>query len=87
MIVNSMEKACEQIIRDMTKHMDGVCTCDVCFENMMCIALNKLPPKYVSSQKGEIFTKIDQQMIAQNKMDIEVAVITAIDFVKEHLRH
>jgi competence protein ComFB len=65
----------------------GVCKCELCIEDMQCLALNKLPTKYVSTSKGELFSKIDQQMIFQNKTDIDFAIFNAIEFVNHRPRH
>jgi len=63
------------------------CKCEQCIEDIKCIALNNLPPKYVSTSQGELFSKIDQQMVRQNVLDIDVAVINAIEYVDKRPRH
>ncbi|MCL2694352.1 MAG: late competence development ComFB family protein [Oscillospiraceae bacterium] len=85
--LNMMEKMVEIRMEERFKNDEDTCKCERCFEDVKCIALNNLPPKYVSSSKGELFTKIDQQMIRQNVLDIDVAVINAIEFVKKRPRH
>lgn len=84
--LNMMEKVVE--IR-MEEHMkrSNCCTCEMCREDIKCIALNNLPPKYVSTSKGELFSRIDQQMNRQSIMDIDIAVINAVEFVKKKPRH
>lgn len=84
--VNIMEKVVE--IR-MEEHMKKItsCGCEMCCEDIKCIALNNLPPKYASTSKGELFSRINQQMNRQSLMDIDVAVINAIEFVNKKPRH
>lgn len=86
MIINTTEFVVDDRMKTHLKNSD-CCTCEQCLEDIKCLSLNKLPPRYVSSPKGELFSKIDQQMVSQNKMDVEIAVINAIEFVKAHPRH
>jgi competence protein ComFB len=81
-----MEKMVDLRIEEHIKK-DDMCKCENCKEDIKCIALNKLPPKYVSTSKGELFSKVDQMMDRQNVLDIEVAVMNAIDFVNKRPRH
>lgn len=84
--INMMEKLVDVRMAERLK-VDDVCKCEQCYEDIKCIALNKLPPKYVSTARGELFSKIDQQMIRQNVLDIDMAVISAMEFVKKNPRH
>ena len=84
--INMMEKLVDIRMEERLKNED-CCKCEQCREDVKCIALNKLPPKYVSTSKGELFSKIDQQMVRQNVLDIDMAVIGAIEFVRKNPRH
>ena len=64
----------------------GCCSCDICVGDIKCLALNKLPPKYVNTPKGELFSKVDQLMLRQNSIDVDFVVINAIDRVKDNPR-
>ncbi|MCL2755375.1 MAG: late competence development ComFB family protein [Oscillospiraceae bacterium] len=64
----------------------GCCACDMCAGDIMCLALNKLPPKYVNTHKGELFSRVDQIMLRQNSVDIDFAVINAIEQIKDNPR-
>lgn len=85
-IINIMEKMVETRFTNHSKAMN-FCTCELCADDVKCIALNKLPPKYVTSSKGELFFRTEQQMVRQNMMDIDIAVINAIESVKKRPRH
>ena len=88
MVINTMEKIVDMRIEEQLKEPTlECCKCEQCVENIKCLALNKLKPKYVSTTKGELFSKIEQVMQGQNKLDIDVAVIGAIDFVSSHPLH
>jgi len=85
--INMMEKMVDIRIDERYKVDKDHCECEQCREDIKCIALNNLPPKYVSTSKGELFSKIDQQMVRQNVLDIDMAVISAMEFVKKNPRH
>lgn len=85
-IINAMEKIVDLKMEELLKN-SNCCKCEQCLENIKCIALNNLPAKYVSTTKGELFSRLGQIMIKQNTVDIDVAVMNAINIVKEHPRH
>jgi competence protein ComFB len=80
-----MELLVDEAIAKQSKHF-RVCKCEQCVEDIKCLALNRLEPHYVSSDKGELFTKAST-LAAQNKMDIDIAVMTAFNIVKDNPRH
>ncbi len=86
MLVNAMENIVDVRLSDFTANAD-FCTCEQCIEDIKCIALNNLPPKYVSTSKGELFSRLDQVMIKQHAVDVNIAIISAIEFVKSHPKH
>ncbi|SHJ68673.1 competence protein ComFB [Anaerobranca californiensis DSM 14826] len=71
----------EELLKDST-----FCTCEQCKLDMMAIALNNLPPKYVVTEQGEVYSKA-QAFNAQNAVDILGAVTNAIEKVKRSPRH
>lgn len=85
-LVNMMEEVVDQRIKILTKDAD-YCTCDQCLEDMTCLALNSLPAKYVNTSKGKLFSKLSTTMISQHMIDVNIACVNAIEFVKERPRH
>ncbi|MCL2087422.1 MAG: late competence development ComFB family protein [Oscillospiraceae bacterium] len=83
---NLMEKMVDVRLEEFYKHND-FCTCSNCREDVKCVALNQLPPKYVSTRKGELFSKVEQSMDRQNVTDIDFALHNAINFVSKRPRH
>ena len=63
-----------------------VCKCDKCMKDIAAIALNELPAKYVVTDKGVLFTKIDA---LQQQFGIEVtsAIIRAAQIVRQRPLH
>lgn len=85
-IVNVMEVFVEQKMEEILPTTD-CCTCEKCLDDIRAMALNKLPPKYVSTDKGRLFSKLNSLTEQQNGVDINVAVLSAIDFVTANPRH
>ena len=85
-IHNFMEVAVEKLLPSLLKSYPKVCTCDRCMSDIKAIALNNLKPKYVSTEKGELYSKVDG-MSNQFEVDIEKEIVKAIEIVKENPRH
>lgn len=85
MIHNVMEILVDEAIEKQSKYFN-VCNCEQCLEDVKCLALNRLTPHYVSSDKGELYSKA-MSLGNQNKADIDVAVSLAFNIVKDNPRH
>lgn len=85
-LVNVMEKMVDLKIEEHISK-SKCCSCEQCVEDIKAIALNNLPPKYVSTQKGELFSRLDSIMVKQHNVDIDIAVLNAIEFVSTHPHH
>ena len=82
---NYMEEAVFHELRDLLEGLD-VCKCERCQEDMVAWSLNRLPSKYVVTNLGRAYTKLNQ-IRAQAKTDIVVALMKAVEIVKENPRH
>ena len=86
-LYNVMEKLVyeelEKIIRE--KGYKG-CTCENCKADIMALALNKLPPKYVVTEQGELISKVIATL-PQNQVDILAAVVEASKQVEKAPNH
>lgn len=71
----------DSVLKDI--HM---CTCDQCKLDVVAIALNSLPPKYVVTQQGELYTKVSS-LQQQFEVDIYAAITKAAVIVKRYPRH
>jgi len=47
----------------------GSCQCENCLYDTLAIALNKLPSKYVVTNKGHLYTKINN---LKNQFDVDI---------------
>ena len=45
------------------------CNCEMCRSDVVTYTLNRLPPKYVTTRKGELFSLLDTHLF-QNAADI-----------------
>lgn len=84
-IKNYMEDSVKIQIPRVIESQD-VCKCDVCKLDILAITLNTLPPKYVRTEEGEVYTKIES-LTVQFEADIIQAIIKAIKIVKKYPRH
>ncbi|MCL2051881.1 MAG: late competence development ComFB family protein [Lachnospiraceae bacterium] len=63
-----------------------VCECEDCRLDIMALALNKLPPQYVVTEKGAIFASVNE-MSHQRMVDLATAITEAIMVVKNRPSH
>jgi len=79
----------EEVVFSMIKEIIGeinVCTCEKCMMDIAAIALNDLPPKYIVSEKGELYSKVNS-LKQQFEVDVISAVTKAAVLVKRNPRH
>ena len=82
---NMMEIFMEQLFDDRKDQID-CCTCPECRNDIIALALNQLPPRYVCTHKGELLSKVEQ-LAKQNRADAMTALTQAAEKVKEFPRH
>lgn len=86
MLVNLMEKEVVHTLGKILDQMDDLCKCEKCRMDMAAIALNNLKPNYVVTEKGELYSKINQ-MNYQFNTDVVAALTSAIELVKNNPKH
>lgn len=82
---NLMESVVENLYDEIEDTLD-CCHCERCRNDVISYALNQLPPKYVISLEGELFSKL-QSISSQHSTDILSALATGARLVKERPRH
>ena len=85
-LFNYMESSVEHVLPNMLAAFPDICTCDKCLMDIKAIALNKLPAKYVVTETGEMYSRINEMYI-QYETDIMKALVEAIAMVKKNSRH
>lgn len=82
---NSMEDVVIHKTDEIIKLMN-ICQCEKCRLDIIAIALNNLPSKYVVTDKGELYTKV-RELESQFSVDVETEVVKAAIFVNRSPRH
>lgn len=82
---NVMEDIVEQKY-DEVKDALGCCTCEQCKSDLIAYVLNQLPPKYVMTQEGSLYTKLTL-VRKQYQVDVISALTQAAEIIRQHPRH
>ncbi|MFX3625379.1 MAG: late competence development ComFB family protein [Ectobacillus sp.] len=56
-VTNIMETIVAEVFQEFCKQHTLKCPCKECKSDILALALNRTPPKYASTQKGEILIK------------------------------
>lgn len=82
---NYMEEIVFNYMDEVLKDID-MCKCDVCRLDIAAKALNELPPQYVVTERGEVYSKI-KNLRLQFEVDVVTAIARAAELVKNNPRH
>lgn len=86
-LVNKMEEAVKQATDQMlADKKDDLCCCPRCRLDILALALNSLPPKYVVTNIGNAVTNVVLDS-SQWRANVTMAVCSAIETVKSRPRH
>lgn len=83
--INVMEDLVKEQI-DKNINTFGICQCAVCRGDLAALALNHLPPKYVSTEKGRLISATEK-MSYDNILEIIKAIAECAEMVKQNPRH
>lgn len=82
---NHMEEVVLNQMKSLLRDMD-VCKCEKCQMDIAAIALNELPPKYVVTEKGVLFSKIES-LYQQSEIGVASAILRAVQLVSKKPLH
>lgn len=85
-IYNYMEDIVHDSLDTLFSEKQDICKCEKCRLDIVACALNRLPPKYVVSNKGRVFTKL-QEVQVQFKADVIRELLSAIAHVSKNPQH
>ncbi len=85
-LLNRMEKVTNEVADEMLKKDPAFCRCSRCHLDVVALALNTLPPRYVVTEIGEVFTNVNLAS-AQWRADVMTAVLHAMEIVRKKPRH
>ncbi|OIQ59304.1 late competence development protein ComFB [Moorella thermoacetica] len=83
---NYMEDCVWEMLDQVLERDPEACRCDTCRHDIVALALNQLPPRYVVREQGAIYSKITM-LEAQHRADIYSALTRALMIVKKAPRH
>ncbi len=83
---NFMEDAVERKVDMVMQNFKDCCTCEECRRDIVSIALNNLKPKYVATDRGEMYARIDD-MSVQSEVEVIQALTAAIEIVRKNPHH
>ena len=84
-VFNVVEIIANEKVADMMDRME-MCTCSKCTCDVLAIALNSLPTKYVTSDAGKQYFQLNSYK-RQFETDVEIALMKACLTVKESPNH
>jgi competence protein ComFB len=76
-IKNLVEDHVTAAYETLRQHFPAFCGCDLCREDVLTFALNRLPPRYVSRREGSVVTEVNLEK-EQSRAAIEVVVMEAL---------
>ncbi|MBO8158126.1 late competence development ComFB family protein [Thermosyntropha sp.] len=85
-VVNIVEKMAWDKLDTVLNSKENICKCEKCRADMIAYALNKLKPRYVSTERGEVFVRA-QYMDVDLSAAILVALTEAVEVVGKNPHH
>jgi competence protein ComFB len=85
-VYNYMEYIVADELEKLLASTEDICKCQKCKLDITAWALNRLPPKYIVSEKGRVYTKLGEQDM-QFRVDIIRELTKAILYVSKNQRH
>jgi competence protein ComFB len=76
-VANLMEKVVREVLEDILPTLSGFCGCERCRADVICWALNQLPPRYVSYRYGEILSEAEFES-AQRRAEVIATLMHAV---------
>ncbi|MCM8773913.1 MAG: late competence development ComFB family protein [Candidatus Omnitrophica bacterium] len=83
---NYMEEVVKECLDEELPSREDVCKCDRCKLDMLAWALNRLSPRYIVTDEGRVYTKL-QEINIQFRVDVIREVTKAIEHIKKNPRH
>lgn len=85
-MTNIMEDVVKGKLMYILSSNDDFCKCDQCVSDVMCLAMNRLTPKYVNTIAGEVMVKM-AKISAQDEIDIVNIIMECCILVQKSPRH
>ena len=85
-ITNYMEDIVKDALEGLLSDKDDICKCQKCKMDIIALALNRLPPKYVVSDRGIVYAKL-QEVDIQFRTDVVRELAKAIAHITKNPQH
>ena len=85
-VTNTLEQLVPATVERLTADYEHIHACETCKSDVLALALSTLRPDYTSTEMGRILKRIDVEK-AKGRARIAVAVVAAIDVVKQNPHH
>ena len=83
---NVMEDKVTDLTANLMEEEKNFCSCNRCQLDVIALTLNRIKPKYVVTNKGELYSRA-QMMTSQFDADIVKEITKSIDIERENPRH
>lgn len=83
---NCMEDCVRDNIESVLRQYPEACHCDHCVRDILILALNHLPPKYVATDRGDTYTRLSL-CTPESTLAITQEIAKAIEIVMRNPRH
>ena len=71
---NVSERLVTLAYQELLPSVPELCRCPVCKEDVLVYALNRLPPHYTSTLRGEVVSKLEMEA-GQGSIDVTVVLL------------
>lgn len=85
-VINVTEELVKLRVKEIFDKEKEHCTCERCFDDVVAIACNELPAKYISTPTGEMFEKLKHTRL-QSTIDVNTTVYKAMKKVWSKPHH
>lgn len=85
-IKNVMENVVRDVLQKHKEQLHLTCTCDRCLDDIMAIALNKLPPQYIVNEEHRPYIRAMHEADRQGAMNILMTVTQSASIVSKNPR-
>ncbi|TCS78189.1 late competence development ComFB family protein [Pectinatus cerevisiiphilus] len=85
-VKNCMEDFVIDLVKQVIKSYPDICTCDQCINDIVTWSLNHLPARYVNTNIGDAYTRLDIYK-QEHYTDIIKIVVQAVEVVSKNPHH
>lgn len=84
---NYNEEIVTHLLDSILDKFDNICKCEKCIFDIKAIALNSMPPRYIVTETGELFTKLYSKLDNQEIINATSKITQAIEIVSRNPQH